>query len=339
MELGALLDEYMDAVYAIDTALQSQRGGDSRRRLRRLILSILYPEYRVVAKSKEFVVALMTGMGRTYYVEEVRGPGGEKYQVKIEREWSAYDVLEMVTCILIASSKDARKELAEALADDILSSVVVRGGRRMSVRELLEEKGVSVEEFKRRVHEYVEVKLLEYINDINSVRGSPLARHIVLREKALNGNTDLAWLAVVAASFTGALLLLRGMSLTRYAIDRVTEGLGRVALRSKYVSGDETKIMEKMCEGYEKAVMNIGARLLRQKPNEMKKVYRDVRHTVEKLIERFVHVAEPVRKQVLQRAASMVGLAPRSVLSGLAHRIVSDHQVDTVEEETYIGTS
>ena len=121
---------------------------------------------------------------------------GEQVSVK----YTGYDLVELVLLYETLNDKEARKRLVDTTINALRTTIVEDGDKRVTLEEYLGEKW---NEFAEKTRKELEATIDWYLQEIVTTKGSPLAKHIYLREAVLRSqNPSWAWLFAFSESFT-----------------------------------------------------------------------------------------------------------------------------------------
>lgn len=119
---------------------------------------------------------------------------GERVEVRVR--YSGYDLLEFLVLNTVLEDEEGRKQLVDATVETVKNSRISVSGKVMTMKEYVEKVlGTDWSKFEESLRRELEASIASYMHEIRNTEGSPLAKHIYLRERAVErGDAPWLWL-------------------------------------------------------------------------------------------------------------------------------------------------
>ena len=166
--------------------------------------------------------------------------------VPVHVEYSPYDFVEMMTLYSTLKDPEGRRKILDATVEEVKNMKITVNGKTMTVFEYVTSKeglNTSWETFEKNLRAELEATMKTYIYEIDNVKGSPLARHIDLRNEWLaSGDIRYAWLMQFSQLYTISIASLHAKKSVAGALElerKVRKGLK--AIRDKLAESPKLK--------------------------------------------------------------------------------------------------
>jgi len=171
----------------------------SSQQLSRLARFILWFAKRTYRKKKfmDFMSKLMMLAYGAKALKEntvsciIHTPSGD---FQFSTEYNPYDVLEFLTMNEVLTDKRMRREFVDTVVEMIGSTRIHDGEKIVTVKEYVESQGLSWEKVAEKIRGKIEASISNYLYELSNTRGSLLAKHIYLRNKARQMGVTGVWM-------------------------------------------------------------------------------------------------------------------------------------------------